>query len=103
MPPNARPIVLVLAAGLGLAVSIRGEEKTNRPVVACAAAADDHFEDEVWTKVGARKYPGDKAPSPNWPKVAPGRWGVVNAFSPKYCDLSEFAAIASRAGASSAP
>jgi pimeloyl-ACP methyl ester carboxylesterase len=48
------------------------------------------------TKVGARNYPGDKAPSPNWPKVAPGRWGVVNAFSPKYCDLSEFVAIEPR-------
>ena len=45
------------------------------------------------TKVGVRNYPGDKLPSPNWPGVAPGRWGVVNAFSPKYCDLSAFAAI----------
>jgi len=25
--------------------------------------------------------------------VAPGRWGIVNAFSPKYCDLSAFAEI----------
>jgi hypothetical protein len=55
MSLNARPIVLVIVAGLGLAVGIRGEEKANRPVVACAAAVDDHFEDEVWTKVGARK------------------------------------------------
>jgi pimeloyl-ACP methyl ester carboxylesterase len=48
------------------------------------------------TKVGALNYPGDRAPSPNWPGVAPGRWGVVNAFSPKYCDLSAFAAIEPR-------
>ena len=45
------------------------------------------------TKVGNYNYPGDSAPSPNWPKVAPGQWGVVNAFSPKYCDLSAFAEI----------
>jgi pimeloyl-ACP methyl ester carboxylesterase len=48
------------------------------------------------TKVGARNYPGDRVPSSNWPKVAPGRWGIVNAFSPKYCDLSAFAAIEPR-------
>ena len=48
------------------------------------------------TKVGARNYPGDRAASPNWPNVAPGRWGIVNAFSPKYCDLSAFAAIEHR-------
>jgi pimeloyl-ACP methyl ester carboxylesterase len=45
------------------------------------------------TKVGTYNYSGDKLPSPNWPKVAPGRWGIVNAFSPKYCDLSAFAEI----------
>ena len=45
------------------------------------------------TKVGDYNYPGDKSPSPNWPNVAPGRWGIVNAFSPKYCDLSAFPEI----------
>ena len=48
------------------------------------------------TKVGDYNYPGNREPSPNWPKVAPGRWGVVNAFSPKYCDLSAFAHIEPR-------
>jgi pimeloyl-ACP methyl ester carboxylesterase len=48
------------------------------------------------TEVGARNYPGERAASPNWPKVAPGRWGIVNAFSPKYCDFSAFAEIESR-------
>jgi len=48
------------------------------------------------TKVGNYNYPGERAPSPNWPKVAPGRWGIVNAFSPKYCDLSAFAEIQPR-------
>jgi len=48
------------------------------------------------TKVGNYNYPGERVPSPNWPKVAPGRWGIVNAFSPKYCDLSAFTEIESR-------
>jgi pimeloyl-ACP methyl ester carboxylesterase len=45
------------------------------------------------TKVGTFNYPGDMEPSPNWPNMAPGKWGIVNAFSPKYCDLSAFAEI----------
>ena len=48
------------------------------------------------TKVGDYNYPGNREPSPNWPEVAPGRWGIVNAFSPKYCDLSTFAQIEPR-------
>ena len=45
------------------------------------------------TKVGEANYPGDVAASPNWPGIAPGTQGVVNAMSPKYLDLSGFAAI----------
>ncbi len=45
------------------------------------------------TAVGDDNYPGDMATSPNWPGVAPGSRGVNNALSPKYCDLSGFAAI----------
>lgn len=35
-------------------------------------------------KVGPKKYPGDSIPSDNWPNVAPGKWGAMNASSPKY-------------------
>lgn len=35
-------------------------------------------------KVGPEKYPGDFVPSPNWPNVAPGKFGPINALSPKY-------------------
>jgi pimeloyl-ACP methyl ester carboxylesterase len=35
-------------------------------------------------KVGPDKYPGDMTPSANWPGVAPGVWGPINAVSPKY-------------------
>ena len=35
-------------------------------------------------KTGPQKYPGDSVASPNWPGVAPGEYGPVNALSPKY-------------------
>jgi pimeloyl-ACP methyl ester carboxylesterase len=35
-------------------------------------------------KIGPERYPGDSVASPNWPNVAPGRWGPINALSPKY-------------------
>jgi pimeloyl-ACP methyl ester carboxylesterase len=34
--------------------------------------------------VGPQQYPGDLTPSANWPMVAPGAYGPVNALSPKY-------------------
>jgi hypothetical protein len=35
-------------------------------------------------KIGPEKYPGDLVPSENWPNVAPGKYGPINAISPKY-------------------
>ncbi|HEU0293673.1 MAG TPA: alpha/beta hydrolase [Anaerolineales bacterium] len=35
-------------------------------------------------KVGSDKYPGDFVSSGNWPNVAPGNFGPINAISPKY-------------------
>lgn len=35
-------------------------------------------------KIGDQKYPGDYEKSENWPFIAPGKWGPVNAASPKY-------------------
>jgi pimeloyl-ACP methyl ester carboxylesterase len=34
-------------------------------------------------------YPGDSVPSPNWPGVAPGTRGILNALSPKYCTWAD--------------
>lgn len=34
--------------------------------------------------VGEQEYPGDMVPSANWPNVAPGMYGPINAASPKY-------------------
>jgi pimeloyl-ACP methyl ester carboxylesterase len=47
---------------------------------------------------GDGNYPGDAVASPNWPGTAPGEHGVNNAISPRYCDLSGFAAIESGPG-----
>jgi pimeloyl-ACP methyl ester carboxylesterase len=40
------------------------------------------------SRTGADGYPGDTTPSENWPGVAPGTRGILNALSPKYCDWS---------------
>lgn len=45
------------------------------------------------TRVADENYPGDLAPSRNWPNVAPGARGMNNAISPRYCDLGGFADI----------
>ncbi len=39
-------------------------------------------------KLGDQRYPGDCLPSPHWPHVAPGKWGPINAVSPKYFNTS---------------
>ncbi len=44
-------------------------------------------------KTGADRYPGDMTPSVNWPTVAPGVWGPINATSPKYLNLSGITAM----------
>lgn len=48
------------------------------------AREEDLLSSLLSEKVGPEKYPGDFTPSPNWPHVAPGKWGPINALSPKY-------------------
>ena len=55
MPLSSRTLVLVLMAGIGSAVAVRGDDKKPYTGAACAAEPDAHFRDEVWAKVGARK------------------------------------------------
>ena len=51
---------------------------------------NDLLEATFRVHLGEKDLPGDKVPSPNWPYVAPGRWGPTNAMSPKYVgDLVE--------------
>lgn len=50
--------------------------------------------DEVLlSEIGPIGYPGDSTPSDNWPGVAPGVSGVLNALSPKYCNWSDIVDI----------
>ncbi|GAB7017745.1 alpha/beta fold hydrolase [Halostagnicola bangensis] len=48
------------------------------------------------TETGTENYPGESLESTNWPGVAPGKTGVNNAVSPKYCDLSSITEIDSK-------
>ncbi len=45
---------------------------------------EDFLTAALMEKMGDDRYPGDFQPSPNWPNVAPGVWGPINAGSPKY-------------------
>jgi pimeloyl-ACP methyl ester carboxylesterase len=54
------------------------------------AREEDLLSSLLSEKIGPDKYPGDSVPSPNWPNVAPGNFGPINAISPKYVgDLVE--------------
>jgi len=39
-------------------------------------------------KLGEDRYPGDLVPSENWPNVAPGKRGPINALTPAYFNTS---------------
>lgn len=43
------------------------------------------------TTTGEDHYPGDHEPSANWPGIAPGGRGVLNALAPRWCDLTGLA------------
>lgn len=48
------------------------------------AREEDLLSSLLTEKIGPERYPGDFVPSENWPNVAPGQWGGINASSPKY-------------------
>jgi hypothetical protein len=54
MPQSFRVLVLVWIAGLVSPEPARCDDKTQQPVVGCAAAKDNDFEDEVWAKVAVQ-------------------------------------------------
>ena len=45
------------------------------------------------SQTGDDGYPGDLVPTENWPTVAPGTRGILNALSPKHCDWSGIVAL----------
>ena len=63
------------------------------PLALPPAVEDALVEAMLEMAIGPGNYPGDTSVSVNWPGAAPGDHGVNNAISPRYCDLSGFAAI----------
>jgi len=56
-----------------------------------AKREEDFLSAALLEKMGDDRYPGDMTPSENWPNVAPGKWGPINATAPKYFDTSGIA------------
>jgi pimeloyl-ACP methyl ester carboxylesterase len=50
------------------------------------AREEDLLSSMLSEHIGTQEYPGDFVPSPNWPNVAPGKYGPANAMSPLYAD-----------------
>jgi pimeloyl-ACP methyl ester carboxylesterase len=53
-----------------------------------AQREEDFLSAALLEKMGDDRYPGDMTPSENWPNVAPGKWGPINATAPNYFDTS---------------
>lgn len=45
-------------------------------------------EEVLKSAIGDGGYPGDLTTSENWPGIAPGTSGILNALAPKYCNWS---------------
>ncbi len=61
-----------------------------------AAREEAFLEAALLEKTGTDKYPGDLTPSANWPNVAPGALGPINALSPKYFNASGIVDLAKK-------
>lgn len=61
-----------------------------------AAREDDYLAASLLERIGTDKYPGDFTPSGNWPMVAPGAFGPINATSPKWFNASALAGMPSK-------
>ena len=58
------------------------------------AEREDMLVGEILKSVtGDDGYPGDLTPSANWPGIAPGTRGILNALSGKYCNWAGIADI----------
>lgn len=53
------------------------------------AREEDYLSASLQEKIGSERYPGDFVTSPNWPFVAPGKFGPINATSPKNFNTSK--------------
>ena len=58
------------------------------------ADREDLLLEEVFkTQLGEDGYPGDLTTSENWPGIAPGTRGILNALSGKYCNWADIVDI----------
>jgi len=53
-----------------------------------AAREEDFLSSSLLEQTGDQKYPGDMVPSANWPNVAPGNFGPINATSARHFNAS---------------
>lgn len=49
-----------------------------------AEREEDFLTSALMERTGEKAYPGDLVTSENWPNIAPGKWGPINAGAPKY-------------------
>jgi pimeloyl-ACP methyl ester carboxylesterase len=54
-----------------------------------AAREEDFLTGSLMQRTGDQKYPGDLTASENWPNVAPGDFGPINALTPKYINVAD--------------
>jgi pimeloyl-ACP methyl ester carboxylesterase len=59
-----------------------------------AAREEDFLSSLLLEQIGSGYYPGGVSGSENWPNVAPGDDGPINATSPRYFNVGGFATIA---------
>jgi pimeloyl-ACP methyl ester carboxylesterase len=53
-----------------------------------AAREEEFLSASMLERLGEDRYPGDFTPSANWPNVAPGKFGPINALTPAYFNVS---------------
>jgi len=61
-----------------------------------AEREEDYLSASMLERTGDDRYPGDLTPSGNWPNVAPGKWGPINAICPKYFNTSSIVDLAKK-------
>ena len=61
-----------------------------------AEREDEFLSASMLERTGEDRYPGDLVPSENWPNVAPGKWGPINALAPKYFNTSGIVNLAKK-------
>ncbi|MBE2220696.1 MAG: alpha/beta hydrolase [Anaerolineae bacterium] len=61
-----------------------------------AEREEDYLSAILTEKLGEDRYPGDLTPSENWPNVAPGVKGPINALTPAYFNTSGIVDLANK-------